>query len=385
MNGKQRVRNAINHKKTDRFPCSYEATYEVSEVLIRKLGLDKINTKTYNISGSNQPTVSEVHEFGMEHDIALKKKLGVDQSIVICPTSSNTIGNWWGLPLLSRRQDGKILGAWGIVFREFKYPYGTYIEIDSSPLAGVDNIEDLKKYPSPSLDLWDFDAYREVLKSYKDFFVWMNMNGCFDLARFIRGTEQFFIDLAYEPKKAEILLDKVNNLSISFFEKCIHKVGDLVDGVYLGDDWGTQQGLAISPEMWKKYIKPRYKKLLTLIKNHGLKYCHHTCGGVYPIIGEMIELGFDVLNPIQPLANGMDPEKLGKEFGSEIAFYGGIDEQRTLPQGTVTDVKNEVFHRMKTLGKFRGYIVAPSHAFQPDTPVENVLAVYEAVLGHSIE
>jgi len=385
MNGKQRVRNAINHKKTDRFPCSYEATYEVSEVLIRKLSLDKINTKTYDMSGSNQPTVSEVHEFGMEHDIALKKKLGVDQSIVICPTSSNTIGNWWGLPLLSRRQDGKILGAWGIVFREFKYPYGTYIEIDSSPLAGVDNIEDLKKYPSPSLDLWDFDAYREVLKSYKDFFVWMNMNGCFDLARFIRGTEQFFIDLAYEPKKAEILLDKVNNLSISFFEKCIHKVGDLVDGVYLGDDWGTQQGLAISPEMWKKYIKPRYKKLLTLIKNHGLKYCHHTCGGVYPIIGEMIELGFDVLNPIQPLANGMDPEKLGKEFGSEIAFYGGIDEQRTLPQGTVTDVKNEVFHRMKTLGKFGGYIVAPSHAFQPDTPVENVLAVYEAVLGHSIE
>lgn len=385
MNGKQRVRNAINHKKTDRFPCSYEATYEVSEVLIRKLSLDKINTKTYDMSGSNQPTVSEVHEFGMEHDIALKKKLGVDQSIVICPTSSNTIGNWWGLPLLSRRQDGKILGAWGIVFREFKYPYGTYIEIDSSPLAGVDNIEDLKKYPSPSLDLWDFDAYREVLKSYKDFFVWMNMNGCFDLARFIRSIEQFFIDLAYEPKKAEILLDKVNNLSISFFEKCIHKVGDLVDGVYLGDDWGTQQGLAISPEMWKKYIKPRYKKLLTLIKNHGLKYCHHTCGGVYPIIGEMIELGFDVLNPIQPLANGMDPEKLGKEFGSEIAFYGGIDEQRTLPQGTVTDVKNEVFHRMKTLGKFGGYIVAPSHAFQPDTPVENVLAVYEAVLGHSIE
>ena len=385
MNGKQRVKNAINHKITDRFPCSYEATYEVSDVLIRRLGLEKIKIETYGISGSNQPTISEVRKFGMEHDIALKKKLGVDQSIVICPTSSNTIGNWWGLPLISRRENGKILGAWGIIFREFKYPYGTYIEIDSSPLIDVDNIEDLKKHPLPSLDLWDFDAYREVLKSYKDFFVWMNMNGCFDFARFIRGTEQFFIDLAYEPKKAELLLDKVNDLAISFFEKCIYKVGDLVDGVFLGDDWGTQQGLAISPEMWKKYIKPRYKKLLTLIKSHGLKYCHHTCGGVYPIIGEMIELGFDVLNPIQPLASDMDPEKLGKEYGSEITFYGGIDEQRTLPQGTVDDVKNEVFNRMKTLGEFGGYIVAPSHAFQPDTPVENVLAVYEAVSGHSIK
>jgi len=385
MNRKQRVKNAINHKNTDRFPCSYEATHEVSEILIRKLGLDKIVTEIYDISGSNQPAVSEVREFGMEHDIALKKKLGVDQSIVICPTTSDTIGNWWGLPLLSKLEDGRILGAWGIIFREFKYSYGTYIEIDSSPLVCADDIEILKRHPSPALDLWDFDAYREVLEKYKEFFIWMNMNGCFDFARYIRGTEQFFIDLAYEPEKAEILLDKVNELAISFFERCFSVVGDLVDGVYLGDDWGTQQGLAISPEMWKKYIKPRYKKLLALIKSSGLKYCHHTCGGVYPIIAEMIDLGFDVLNPIQPLAKDMDPEKLGKEFGSDIAFYGGIDEQRTLPRGTVEDVKNEVLNRMNTLGKYGGYIVAPSHAFQPDTPVENVLAVYEAVSGQNIK
>jgi uroporphyrinogen decarboxylase len=97
----------------------------------------------------------------------------------------------------------------------------------------------------------------------------------------------------------------------------------------------------------------------------------------------MIDLGFDVLNPIQPLAKDMEPEKLGREFGSDIAFYGGIDEQQTLPQGTVEDVKNEVLHRIETLGKHGGYIVAPSHAFQPDTPVENVLAVYEAVHGRS--
>lgn len=384
INSKQRVLSAINRKKSDRFPCSYEATYEVTESLIRTLGLDKIEVADFSRSGSNQPTVSEGREFGMGHEIALQKKLGVDQSIVICPTSEKAIGNWWGMPLVSRLENRKLLGVWGIVFQEFKYPYGTYIEIDSSPLTEVDDISILEKHPVPSLDLWNFDAYCQVLKNYKEFFVWMNMNGCFDVARFTRGTEQFFMDLAYEPKKAEVLLDKVNDLNIAFFKEAMEKVKGLVDGVYLGDDFGTQQGPVISPDMWRKYIKPRYKKLVSLIKSQGIKYCQHTCGGVYHIIPDMIEIGVDVLNPIQPLAKDMEPEKLGKEFGKDIAFYGGIDEQRTLPQGTQEDVKKEVYHRIKTLGKYNGYIIAPSHAFQPDTPIENVLAVYEAVLGCKI-
>ena len=211
------------------------------------------------------------------------------------------------------------------------------------------------------------------------------MNGCFDFARFMRGTEEFFMDLAYEPRKAEVLLDKVNELAIEFFRRCMDKVKGLVDGVYLGDDFGTQQGMAISPEMWRKYIKPRYKKLISIIKSNDLKYCHHSCGGVFPVIPDMIEIGVDVLNPVQPLAKGMEPEILGEKFGKDIAFYGGIDEQRTLPGGTAEDVKNEVLQRMKTLGRYNGYIVAPSHAFQPDTPVENIIAVYETVLCEPIQ
>lgn len=381
MDRKQRLSNTINHKKADRQACSYEATFEVTEELINYFEIDK--RKDISISsdsGSNQPTVgNRESKFGLEHEIELQKTLGVDQSIVICPVNSKkAIGNWWGLPLLSRRKDGTILGAWNIVFQEWKYPYGTYVEIHSSPLVEA-TIDGILKVEPPSLDLWDFGAYRNVLKNYKDFFVWMNMNGCFDFARFQRGSEQFFMDLALEPKKAEILLDKVNDLAIRFFEKAMTKVKGLVDGVYLGDDFGTQSGLAISPEMWRKYIRPRYKKLISVIKSYGLKYCHHSCGGIKPIIPDMIEIGVDVLNPIQPLATGMEPEALGKEFGKDLTFYGGIDEQRTLPKGTIEDVKKEVIHRIKTLGKYGGYIVAPSHAFQPDTPIKNVIAVYETV------
>jgi uroporphyrinogen decarboxylase len=387
MNGKQRVKNTINHKPSDRFSCSYEATYEVSEKLIKYFQIDKkIGEKEKVSSGSNQPSIGgDDLNFGLDDELLLQKTLGADQSIVTCPVNpEKTIGNWWGVPLLSKTGDEKILGAWDIVFQEWEYPYGTYIEIQSSPLVDAE-MEEIKKVKMPSLDLYDFNAYREVLPKYNDFFVWMNLNGCFDIARFQRGSEQFFMDMAVEPKKAEILLEKSNNQTIRFFEKAIAEVKGLVDGVYVGDDFGTQNGMVISPDMWRKYIKPKYIELVSAAKKHNLKYCHHSCGGIRPIIPDLIEIGVDVLNPVQPLAAGMDPEELGNEFGKDISFYGGIDEQRTLPNGTIEDVRYEVKNRINTLGKYNGYIIAPSHAFQPDTPIDNVIAVYETVLGESIK
>ena len=386
MNGRERVLSAIKHKKTGRLPCSFEATSEVTAELIRYFEIDKIKELQSNAkSGSNQPGIDNGEKsFGLQHELELKKVLGIDQSIVICPVNpQKTIGNWWGVPLLSRLPDGKILGAWDIVFEEWKYPYGTYIEISSSPLVDADH-DQIKKVKLPSLDLWDFDAYADDLKNYKDFFVWLNMNGCFDMARFQRGVAQFFMDMATESLKAETLLEKVNDLAMAFFEKAISKVKGLVDGVYLGDDFGTQNGLSMSPEMWRRFIKPKYKELVSLIKSHSLKYCHHSCGGVRPIIPDMIEIGFDVLNPIQPLAKGMESEELGEEFGKDITFYGGIDEQKTLPFGSAEDVRKEVLNRIATLGKYNGYIIAPAHAFQPDSPIENILAVYETVLGRKL-
>jgi uroporphyrinogen decarboxylase len=321
----------------------------------------------------------------MQHELELQRRLGIDQSIVICPTNpARTIGNWWGLPLLERLPDGRLRGAWGIVFREFRYSYGSYIEIDACPLQNTDSLSELSEVPIPSLDLWDFDALKAVLPRYGSMFVWLNMNGCFDFARFMRGTEPFLVDLATEPAKAEVLLDKVNDLAIAFFRQCMEAAGGLFDGVYLGDDFGTQQGMLMSPEMWRAFVRPRYEKLLAVIKAAGKKYAHHTCGGVRPIIPDLIEMGVDVLNPIQPLAAGMDPRELGREFADRIAFYGGIDEQRTLPRGSAADVREEVLQRIQTLGRCGGYIVAPSHAYQPDTPLENVLAVYETVLGRKI-
>jgi len=383
MNGRERIYTTLSHKKTDRCALGYDATPEVTKSLIKYFRIDKRTDLTVSKIGTFRSLLGD-EDYGMDHEIELLKTLGVDLAWVACPTSTKTIGNWFGLPLISRSDNGKIRGAWDIGFKEFEYPYGTYIELDDAPLGNADKLSQFIEHPSPSFDLWNFEALQSIIPRYRDFFVVIHLNGCFDFARFMRGSEQFFLDLVLEPEKAEILLDKVNDFAIAFLEKCMNHADGLVDGVFCGDDFGTQRGLIISPEMWRQYIKPRYKKLVSAVKDHGLTYFHYTCGGVRPIISDMIEIGFDVLNPIQPLAAGMDCKELGMEFGDKLTFHGAIDEQRTLPTGRPVDVKNEVIARIEALGKYAGYIVAPSHGFQPDTPIENILAMYEAVLGYSL-
>ena len=382
MNGKQRIASTISHKKTDRAPLAYEATFEVTETLVKYFGLDKMpELQGSQVSTFHDPSIGE-KALGLQHEIALQKLLGVDLATVACPLNSKkTIGNWFGMPLVRKEKDGTIIGAWDMRFREYEYQSGTYIELDGYPLANAE-MNELERHPLPEIDLFDYDLLKEVVPNYSDFYILLNMNGCFDFARYMRGTEQFLMDLALEPQKAEVLLEKVNDFAMAYLDKCMEKCAGMIDGVYCGDDFGTQRGLIFSPDIWRKYMKPRYKKLVEKVHSYGLKYCHHTCGGVRPIIRDLIEVGFDILNPIQPLAIGMEPAELAEEFGKDITFYGAIDEQQTLPYGKPQDVKNEVNERLRTLGKHNGYIVAPSHGFQPDTPIENILAMYEAVLGY---
>ena len=198
MNGKERVSATIARRATDRAALSYEGTYEVTAALIRHLGIDRSIAAASGGSSSNQPSAG-TRDFGMMHELELQRRLGVDQSIVICPTNpARTIGNWWGLPLLERLPDGRLRGAWGILFREFRYSYGSYIEIDACPLQNTDSLSELSEVPMPSLDLWDFDALKVVLPRYGSMFVWLNMNGCFDFARFMRGTEPFLVEASHD-------------------------------------------------------------------------------------------------------------------------------------------------------------------------------------------
>ena len=155
-----------------------------------------------------------------------------------------------------------------------------------------------------------------------------------------------------------------------------------VDILWCGDDFGGQQGMLLDPDTWRRIFKPRIRFMFEAFRkaSPGIKLAWHSCGSIGPIIPDFIELGLDILNPIQPLARGMDPVCLKENFGRDLVFFGGIDVQELLPHGSPAKIRDEVKRRIEILGKDGGYIVAPAHNIQPDTPVENVSALFEAVI-----
>ena len=152
-----------------------------------------------------------------------------------------------------------------------------------------------------------------------------------------------------------------------------------VDMIWLGDDVGGQKTMLMSPKMWRTFLKPRMAELIASLRviNPQIKIAYHTDGVVYPIIPELIEIGIDILNPIQPMA--MDPFKLKNDFGDRLCFWGSMDIQQTLPFGTADDVKDEVLKRLRTIGHSGGLIIGPTHNLQLDTPLENFWAMIHTI------
>jgi uroporphyrinogen decarboxylase len=145
------------------------------------------------------------------------------------------------------------------------------------------------------------------------------------------------------------------------------------------DDFGSQTGLLISRSMIRDFYFPWMQRAMDLAKHHGIKVFHHDDGAIYPIIGDLVGMGIDVLNPIQWRCKGMDRDKIGSTYGRQVCFHGGVDNQETLPWGTAEDVRLEVAYNLRTLAPSgTGYIIAPCHNIQAITPLENILAMYHA-------
>ena len=146
----------------------------------------------------------------------------------------------------------------------------------------------------------------------------------------------------------------------------------------MGDDFGTQNGPIVSVPMWRRFFKRRFRDFIDLAHRFGIKVMHHTCGSVQALIPEFIDCGLDILQSLQPRAAGMDLGELKREFGKDIALHGSIDIQQTLPRGTPEDVRREVKARMDAGKPGGGFIICTAHNIQPDTPVENVIALFDA-------
>jgi len=285
-------------------------------------------------------------------------------------------------PLERDLDDSTYIDQWGLV--RSKPPNTLYYELVESPLAGEISKSDILTYlwPDPH-DPGITRGLREralQMKRATDFAIVVTLPAAFvHYSQFIRGFEDWYLDCATSPKLIGILFDAILEVNIALVQEILREVSDLVDVIVTADDIGDQRGTIISPAMYRRLIKPRHKRYFDEI--HSLtnaKLLYHTCGSVFDVIEDLIEIGVDVLNPIQVSAAKMDTAVLKAEAGEQLAFWGAIDTQHILPYGSSSDVQAEVRRRIANLGVGGGYILSAVHNIQPGVPPENVCTMFQA-------
>ena len=267
---------------------------------------------------------------------------------------------------------------WGCTWKYFQYKTGSYTEIIKHPLADDADGEKLAAYRIPDPDADDvIMPVRNLVARYGGTHFICGSIPCsiFEAAWYLHGLEGTIVDMTERPDYINALFDKVMEFPL---RAGLRFIDEGVDMLWLGDDVGMQQCMMMSPDMWREYLKPRMKKLIAAFKakNPGVLVAYHSCGYIIPIVEELIEIGLDVLNPVQPHA--MDPAVMKNTFGDRLSFWGAIDIQDTLPKGTVQQIRDEVALRRRTIGEGGGYLMAPSHNVQADTSVDNILAFFKA-------
>jgi uroporphyrinogen decarboxylase len=269
---------------------------------------------------------------------------------------------------------------WGVTWRAQPYatPYGTghYTEMIGHPLADASA---LSRYRGP--DPGRPELYEEAARLIREFqneywIVGVTVTTIFETAWALRGYERLMMDFVEDPDLADCILEIPYRYHLAAAERLV-RMG--VDMIWIGDDVGTQRGLLISAAHWRRHFKSRLANFIATLKgiNPRLQVAYHSDGSIYPIVPELIDIGLDVLNPIQPAC--MDPARLKQQYGDRLCFWGSIDEQRTLPFGTPEDVRNEILQRLRTLGRNGGLVLGPTHHVQLDTPMENFWSMVNTV------
>ena len=360
MKHRERVLMALNHEEADRCPWYCSFTPEFVSRLKASLG-------------SSDEDVYNIHGWGNTH--VLERMLGHDMLL----TSVGWANSYYATDRYSK--DGQsYVDEWGIgwqnVAYETKFGTGYYTEMVNPPLANDEAIATYQP-PDPTRPELYVEAERVIREHRNEYWiVGATVTTILETASALRGYEQILTDFALNPDLLERLLDFPFEYHLTAAKQLV-EMG--VDMIWIGDDVGGQHNMIISPNTWRRFLEPRMATFISSLKaiNPDVKVAYHSDGNIYPIIPDLIEIGLDILNPIQPMS--MDPAKLKKDFGEHLCFWGSIDEQYTLPFGTPADVQEEVIARLKTLGKDGGLIIGPSQHVQLDTPLENFWAMANTI------
>jgi len=337
----------IAHRKPDRVPVDYWATKDVDRKLLA--------------------------HFGIQGRDKLLEKLGVDLRYIF-PRYTG--------PQLRTFSDGSTEDIWQVRRKRIKTGDAIYEEVSHSPLGDAGSIADLEKFNWPNPGWFDYSEINILCNKYRDYAIVVcdertNRTTVLHEGIYLRGMEKMMTDLALNPDFVQVMFDRISEFYLEINRRIFEISEGKVDILLIGDDLGTQNGLLISSQMLQKFVFPYLKKYTRLCHDYNIKAMFHSCGSIREVIPDLIEIGIDILNPIQVQAKGMVPAELKQKFGRQLCFHGAVDVQQTMPRGTTKDVHREVSERIEVLGKDGGYILAPTHNFQVDVPVENILAFYQ--------
>ncbi len=339
MTSRERWLAVIERQRPDRVPTDYQATPEASAMLMRHLGASSLD---------------EVFQ-----------RLHID-------AHTGVYARWAGAKLPEGTDE------FGCRYEKIDYGSGSYGECTFHPLAGFESPREVEtQYTWPSVDQYDFSHIAGRAEASRDRPIFGGGSEPFLIYCNLRGRQQAMMDLVLNGEMVHYCLGKLFDLAYETTVRIYQEARGRVLLSYIAEDMGSQEDLMFSPAQIEEFLIPGMKRMMELAHSSDVYVIHHSDGAIRKILPRMIEIGIDVLNPVQWRCKGMQREDLKKDFGESVIFHGAMDNQRTLPFGSLKDVRAEVLDNLRILGEGGGYILAPCHNIQAVGPPENVVAMYE--------
>lgn len=407
MKSRERVKMSINHKQADRVPIDLGSMRSTGIATIaynnlrKKLGITKGLAKMYDFIQQLAYPEKEIRDLFhvdvidagqafLNNDSEWRKWTLNNSSKCLIPKYLNVEIDKEGTVLL-KNNDNVILGKKPKSSLYVDQSYWVYKDLPKIPntFNDKDLVKQLWAIPSPPwyLNVFNDNDYKLFINNIKklhdetDYAIMLSV-GCnlFETGNFLRGMENFLSDIYLDKNGTKRLIDKLVEGNMKFLDRVLKGVGEYVDLLQFGDDLGLQNGPFMSPDVFKEIFKPRYKKMWDFVHNNtDCKIFLHSCGSVFELLPHLIDAGVDVLNPVQTTTVNMEPEKLKKEFGKYITFWGGgCNTRDVLPNKTPTEVKEDVKKRIEIFSKGGGFVFNQTHNILADIKPENVIAMLEA-------
>jgi uroporphyrinogen decarboxylase len=351
MNSRERVLYALNHVSPDRAPMDYLANPAIDLALKQYFNLEP------------------------DDNDQLRDALNIDIRGVY-PSYSGPKYH----PDFPER--GVKSNFWGVRTKWIEHDTGGYWDYCDFPLAEAD-IEAVANWPLPTADDFDYSQIKAKCRGYQNYAIVTGDPGTADVINGngrIRGMEQTLIDLALDDEAGLLLARRRTDLQLEIIRRTFEAASGRIDLFWMGEDLGTQIGQMISLDTYRKHLRPIHQKFIDLAKSFNIPVMIHTCGSSSWVYNDFIEMGVSAVQTLQPEAKNMNPQYLKSKFGDKLAFHGAISTTGALSFGTPDDVRTECYKTLEIMNQNGGYIFAPAHCIQDNSPVENVLAMYACPL-----